>query len=180
MKQKRQDNRATVYIICLLLLLIGGIYIAALTSIRIKNYQNPFRFILVFGTIGIILGYIIAIKLKPFIQNHKKKLTPYSIHKIFWILVFVPYFSFVGTIVNNNLSEVTHCNNYSVINKFRIKRIRATEINQLVVDINDRLVKLYCSHNYFDNTQNGEAINLCFYKSKIGFNFIKVTYDIKH
>ena len=179
MKQKRQDNRATVYIICFLLLIIVGIYFAALTSIRIENYQNPFRFILIFGTLGLIFGYIIARKLKPFIQKHPKELATYSIHKIFWVLIFVPYFSFVGAIVNNNLSEIDLCNEYSVINKIRKKRIRATEINQLIVDINGRPVGLYCSHDYLDKTKYGDSINICFYISKIGFDFMNITNDKK-
>ena len=180
MKQERPDNRSTIYMICLLLLLVGGIFFAALTGIRIENYQKPYLFVFIFSVPGVIFGYIVARKLKLFIKNHKKQLTEYSIHRIFWILVFIPYFSFAGTIVNINLSEVTHCNDYVVIEKIRKKRIRTTEINQLVVDIDGRSIGLYCSHDYLDKTSYGQAINICFYKSKINFDFIKITNDQKN
>jgi|WetSurMetagenome_2_1015567.scaffolds.fasta_scaffold25921_2 hypothetical protein len=173
------NKKSSIYIgIFSTLMVLIGIVTAVLGIIRIQNYNHPYFFGFILGSLGILCGLTISTKLKTFLRLSKKQKSDFWLPRMFLTAGFIGVFLLIGSTINKGLSKVDICDDYNVIDKYRIKRgYRTPEINYLTVNINGHSIKVISSHDYWDNTSIGQKINLCSYKSKIGFDFMEITLD---
>ncbi len=159
-------------------MILTGIVTVVIGIIRIQNYSHPYSFVLILAILGISSGLIISIKLKSFLKLSKKQKSNFWRPSFILTFGFIGIFILIGSIINKGISKVEVCDDYSVIEKYKINRgYRSPEINYLIVSINGNSTKVISSRDYWIKTSIGQKINLCSYKSKIGFDFIKITMD---
>jgi hypothetical protein len=175
-KQTKKIKHPPLWIALFLIFsFIGGIITATIGIFRIENYYRPYYFGFIFGGLGLLVGIVTAIKAKPFIAVN------YSIRNDYFSVIthisvgFIGLFLLTGTYLNENLSHFNRRDNFEVINKYRReKRFRVSEKNTLIVNLNGKPFRIVCRHNYWDNVNIGQKIELCFYKSSIGFDYIVI------
>jgi hypothetical protein len=157
-----------------------GIFTAVAGINNIENYFEPYLFGGIFGGIGLVLGVLTALKLKPYITVNKRQQNNYTLPIMFISVGFIGVFLLTGSLLNQKLSKFESYDHFTVSDKYRQEaRFRSPEINTLVVNMKGDTVKLVCSFSYWDRIAIGQEINLCIYKSKIGFDYVELTDDNK-
>ena len=180
-KKQKETKKPPIWI---LILTIIAIFVGILTSVigivRIQNYYHPYWFGLIFGGLGLLVGYWTALKLKPIIAVNQKLKNDYYLPITYFSIGFFGLFLLTGSFLNQSLSSIDKCDSFPVIDKFRKEsRFRQPEINSLVVNIYGESHRVICSREYWFRTFVGQSINLCLYKSKLGFDHLTVTNDKK-
>ncbi|GET35030.1 hypothetical protein PbJCM13498_38930 [Prolixibacter bellariivorans] len=177
-KYRKQKEPPFWLVITIVLFLLAGILTSVIGIKKIENYDHPYLFGFIFGGIGAILGIITALKLKPFIAVNRRLKNQYLPTIMF---IAVGYFGIVllmGSLLNQHLSVVEHRGRYQVVNKIRREaHFRSPEVNSLYVNINGTTRRLQCKHEYFNQIHIGQKIDLWMYKSKLGFDYIKLPFD---
>lgn len=182
MRKKQQTvKRPPLWIVIVnILSVFVGLLTAVIGITKIVNYYHPYWFGLIFGSIGLVLGIMTALKLKPYITVYQKVKNEFGLVVMYISTGFIGIILLTGSIINKGLSNVENRDNYAVINKYRQEgRARSPEINSLFVNINRNSHRLICRHDYWDKIQTGQSIDLTLYKSKLGFDFIEISDENK-
>ncbi len=178
--QKKSITPPIWIVIAVILSIFIGMFGAIVGIDKIRNYYHPYIFGLIFGGIGVIVGIWFAKKVKRHIAVNHHTRQNYVVVILFIATGFFGFSLMLGSFINQGLSEIDKCDIYQVINKYRQEsRFRQPEINSLVVDLNGKSFRLICSHDYWFSTSNGQEIELCLHSSKLGFDFISITNDLK-
>ena len=182
MSKKQQKIRKPPILIkiSIFLAIMAGIITTVVGINKIQNYYHPYWFGLIFGGFGIITGIWISLKLKPIIAVNQQLKSDYYLTILYISIGFFGFFLLAGSFLNQGLSKIDTCDNFPIINKYRHEsHFRQPEINSLVVNINGESCRLICSRDFWYRTSIGQSIDLCLYKSKLGFDFVTMTYDKK-
>lgn len=182
MTKKRQTiKRPPLWIvIAMILSMFIGIITAVVGIHKIENYYHPYWFSILFGGIGLAVGFLVAKRYKSSIAVNPKIKSDFGMAIMYISTGFLGVFLFFGSVLNHKLSKIDKCENYMVINKYRTEsRYRQPEINSLIVNIDGESQRLICSRDYWFRTSIGQSINLCIHKSKLGFDYISLTNDKK-
>jgi len=156
--------------------LFGGMFMAIVAIDNFKNYDKPYLFGFIFGTIGLLTGLFIARKIKPSILINQKMQQNYSQLTIFILTGFIGLFLLIGQKANTILSNKEKCNNYAVVDKiFRKGGYRRVELNILVINVDGVYHRYITNRNYWQTISTGQQIDVCIYKSVIGFDYLKLT-----
>ena len=100
----------------------------------------------------------------------------YSQLTIFILTGFIGLFLLIGQNANTILSNKVKCNNYTVVDKiFRKGGYRRVELNILVVNVDGVYHRYITNPNYWQTISTGQQIDVCIYKSIIGFDYLKLT-----
>jgi len=158
--------------------LFGGMFAAIVAIDNFKNYDSPYLFGFVFGTIGLLVGLLVANKLKSKIIINQKMQQNYDQLTIFIATGFIGIVMLLGQQANTFLSTKEKCDNYLVADKiFRKGGHRRAELNILVIDVDGVYHRFITNRNYWRTVSAGQQVNVCIYTSKMGFDFIKLTYE---
>ena len=156
--------------------LFGGIFMAIVAIDNFKNYDKPYLFGFIFGTIGLLTGILIARKIKYSILINQKMQQNYSQLTIFILVGFIGLFLFIGQNANTILSDKLKCDKYAVIDKiFRKGGFRRAELNIFIINIDGIYHRYIAKPNYWQTVSTGQHVDVCIYKSRIGFDYIKLT-----
>jgi len=178
MKKKREKKPPLWIIIMTFISVFGGIITAIIGINKIENYYHPYLFGLIFGGLGLVVGLFTARKLKPIIAVNQRMKNDYYLPTSFISIGFFGLFLMSASIFNHKLSEIEYNKNFLVVNKYRQEyRYMQPEINSIVVKMNGDTRRLVSSYEFWIRTSIGQTINLCSYKSKLGFDFIKISDD---
>jgi len=157
-----------------------GIFTAVVGINNIENYREPYLFGGIFGGIGLVLGVLTALKLKPYVVVNKKLQNDYMVPIMFISAGFIGVFILIGSLLNQKLSNFESYDHYTVTDKYRQEsHYRTPEINTLVINVKGETEKIVCSYSYWRRTATGDKINLSVYKSKLGFDYFELTDDLK-
>ena len=177
-KQQKLKRPPLWIVITMILSMIIGIITAVVGINMIENYYHPYWFSIIFGGLGLVVGILMAKRFKPFIAVNPKIKSDYGMAIMYISTGFLGVFLLFGSLVNHKLSKIDKCENYIVLNKYRTEsRYRQPEINSLIVNIDGESQRLICSRDYWFGTSIGQNIELCLYKSKLGFDFITLSND---
>ena len=177
-KIKQNPNPPIWIVILSLFSLFGGIIASIIGINKIENYYHPYWFGLLFGGLGFAIGIWIAFKLKPIIAVNKRLKKDYFLPIMTFSIGFFGLFMMTGAFLNQNLSKIEKCDNFPVIEKYRQEyHYSQPEINSLVANINGESHRIICSRDYWFKTSIGTNVELCLYRSKLGFGFITLTDD---
>lgn len=180
MKNKQEKKPPLWIVLMTFLSVFGGIITAIIGINKIENYYHPYLFGLIFGGFGLIVGLLTARKLKPIIAVNQRMKNDYYLPTSFISIGFFGLFLMSASIVNLNSSEIEYSEKFLVVNKYRQEyRYMQPEINSIVIQMDDNSRRLVCSHDFWIRTSIGNTINLNSYKSKLGFDFIKIRDDKK-
>jgi len=170
-KQKKTGFPTIIFRIILISLLLTGTMTTVIGIDRIENYYEPYIFGIVFGGPGLALGILIALKSKPYINENNDYINLFLSILIFLFGIFL----FTGSLINEKVSKIENSDHYVVTNKYRQKSgYRTPEINSLIIDVNGFPHRLICSYSYWKKINTGQTINLNFYTSKLGFDYMKL------
>ncbi len=157
-----------------------GLWTAVIGISNIENYNEPYLFAGIFGGAGLVLGILTALKFKPYIAVNKRQQSNYALPIMFISVGFIGVFLLTGSLLNEKLSKFESYDHFTVSDKYRQEaRFRSPEVNTIVVNLKGKTVKLVCSYSYWERTTIGQDINLCIYKSKLGFDYVELTDDKK-
>lgn len=179
-KNKHFDNlsqqKKLIVVTVIFVSLFGGMFAAIVAIDNFKNYENPYLFGFVSGTIGLLTGLFFTRKIKSAILINQKMHQTYSQLTIFMLTGFIGLFLLLGQNANTILSNKEECNNYSVVDKiFRKGDYKLIELNILVINIDGVYHRYITKPNYWHTISTGQQIDVCIYKSIIGFDHLKLT-----
>ena len=153
--------------------LVEGVISVIVSVDRIKNYDNPALFGITFGAIGLAIGMIAAIKIRPFMVTNPK------IQSNFYLLAALFSYGVMGNIllgsqvINSSVSHLQKCEQLMIIDKeHREPQHKKFTESTLTVEIGGRNHRLFCSYRYWRAMTVGQKVNVCFYSSPIGFGYI--------
>ncbi|MGD9994214.1 MAG: hypothetical protein AB7S69_13040 [Salinivirgaceae bacterium] len=177
----KREKRPPLWIVLMTLISVfGGIILAIMGINKIENYYHPYLFGLIFGGLGLLIGLLTAKKLKPIIAVNQRMKNDYYLPTLFISIGFFGLFLMSASIINLKLSKVDYHDNFIVENKYRQEyRYMQPEINSIVVQMNGDSRRLVCSYDFWIRTSVGQTVYLTNYKSKLGFDFIKISNDKK-
>lgn len=180
-KIKKTNNQKPVLIgLALSIVVIVGLITGAIGINRIENYNNPYIFGFIFGGIGLLLGIYITNRLKKVIAVNREIEKSFWIHKMFISIGLVGIFILIGSLINQSISTLDKCDSFELTDKYRKEyRSRSPEINSLIFTIKGKSQRLICSRNFWYKTALGQKVELCFYRSLIGFDYIIIADDKK-
>lgn len=178
-KKQQKTKRPPMWIaIAMILSMIIGIITTVVGINMIENYYHPYWFSIIFGGLGLIVGFLIAKRFKPYIAVNPKIKSNYGMAILYISTGSLGVFLLFGSLINHRFSKIDKCENYIVIYKYRTEsHYRQPEINSLIVNIDGESQRLICSRDYWFRTSIGQNIDLCLHKSKLGFDFITLTND---
>lgn len=177
---KISTYRKVFVITCLIASIIWGIMGSVISIVKFVNYNHPYIFGFILGTLGLIIGIIISIKFKQRICISQKMYSDYVRTPIFIVAGFIGTFLYLGVNLNQSLSSIEKCDNYEVIDKLFIQgRSRQPSKINLYLNVEGKVIVLACNKKYWDTVAIGQTVNICFYKSKIGFDYIILTDEKK-
>ena len=157
----------------LFVFLFGGMFAAIVGIDNFKNYNSPYFFGFTFGTFGLVIGLIVARKIKPYVILNPKMLTNYSNLTIMFSVGFIGSFMLGGQMLNSGFSHLYKCDKFVVLDKgFHKEGYKRVEKNILVMDIENKNYRLLCRHDYWQTISVGQTANACIYKSPIGFDYL--------
>lgn len=178
-KKKQEIKKMPIQILIgIILSIFVGIFTSIIGINNFKNYFHPYLFGFVFGAMGLILGIMVALKLKPVVAVNQKLKNNYYLFIMYISICFFGISLMAGSMINREFSNVEDCDNYIVFSKYRQEYQRGSpEINSLVVNINGESHRIVCSYDYWCRIGIGQNIDLCLYKSKFGFDYVEITND---
>jgi hypothetical protein len=179
-KSKSFDNvsrlKKVVVVTGIFVSLFGGIFAALVAIDNFKNYDSPYLFGFVFGTIGLLAGLLAASKLKSKIIINQKMQQDYIPLTILIVTGFIGIAMLLGQRANTLLSTKEKCDNYLVADKiFKEGGYRVAELNILEINVDGVHHRFKTKKKYWQTVTVGQQVNVCIYNSKIGFDFIKLT-----
>lgn len=131
--------------------LFGGMFAAIVAVDKYKNYLHPYGFTFLFGTIGFVLGLYIAKSIKTYVILNIKMFLNYSLLAFQFSVGFFGWFMFFGYYLNSNISTLTKCDEFTVVDTEHIEDgYRRPEFNILYVNIDGKIEPLHCSANYYN------------------------------
>ena len=155
-----------------------GIFTGIYGIHQIENYYRPYLFAFILSLAGVAFGLIFISILKPYLKLTTKQLKDIYKLKIYVSIGFIGMMLLLGSSINKNISTTRLCDNFEVKQKIhRPYRYRSPSANYLFVNMNGSIERLRCSWKYLNDVSVGQKINICVYESKIGFDFIILTYD---
>ena len=156
--------------------LFGGLLASVIAAIKFENYDNPYLFGLTFGTLGLISGFLVGRKIKPYVILNLTMNSNYLYASFLFSFGFIGSFLLIGHYINLSLSKLDYCANYIILNKELIRGGRHTvSKNILVLSSSTRNTNILCDLDYWNNVKIGQKVNLCYYESLIGFNYSELT-----
>lgn len=179
-KNKPSDNvsrlKKVVVVTGIFVSLFGGMFAAIVAIDNFKNYDSPYLFGFLFGIIGLVAGLLVANKLKSHIIINHKIQQNYSLFTIHIATGFIGLAMLLGQLTNTTFATKLKCDNYTLANKlFRKGGYNQIELNILVINVDGVYHRFITNPNYWQSVTVGQQVNVCIYKSKIGFDFIKLT-----
>jgi hypothetical protein len=176
--EKPSTLKQVVVVTGLFVFLFGGILAAIVGVDNFKNYDHPYLFGFTFGTLGLLAGLFVTIKIKPYVILNPKMLTNYSSLTIMFIVGFIGSFMLGGHYFNSTISTLYKCDTFIVIDKeFYKGGFRQPEKNILILSVEGVSKRLLCRQNYWQTISVGQTANACIYKSPIGFDYLTLTVD---
>ena len=173
---KEQKNAKLLFILTGGLFIISpilGILLSVRAIIQFENYFKPYLFAFIWGTIGLVIGYLISKRIRPFITRVNKKIKDYFQFSFFLITFFIGLFLQIGVKTNLHLSKLEYTKAPLVINKtYRKGHGRQTSYYKLFFELDGEITNVRCNQIYWNSILIGERIKIEVYKSKIGFDFI--------
>ena len=179
-KNKPFDNvsrlKKVVVVTGIFVSLIGGILAAVFAIWNFQNYNSPYLFGFVFGTIGLLAGLFFANKLKTTIIINQKMQQNYYQLTIYIATGFIGIVMLLGQQANTLLSTKEKCDNYLITDKvFRKGGYRRADLNILVINVEGVAHRIITNPNYWQTVSVGQQINACIYSSIIGFDYLTLT-----
>lgn len=155
--------------------LFGSIFLAIIAFQDISKYNNPYFFTALVSVIGLLIGYLIWKKVKPIILKHSLNKNDDGTMSAMVIMTIIGTLFFVVNELNVSFAHKINCDSFYITNKYREESgSRRPEVNTLVVDLINRQETVVCKHKLWLSKGIGEKINLCFYESFFGFNYIEI------
>jgi hypothetical protein len=152
--------------------LFGGMFATIVSVDNFKNYDSPYLFVFTFGSLGLVVGLIVASKIKQYVILNPIMETNYSTLTIMFSVGFIGGFILVGHLFNSTISNLYKCDTFYVSGKeFHKGGFRRPELNVLILDIEGKNQQLYCRQNYWQTISIGQTASACIHKSPIGFNY---------
>ena len=142
---------------------------------NIKNYNSPYLFGSIFLSIGIITGTLIAKKLKSKLAINRTMKLKYDGFTIKIVFGFIGLSLLLGQIVNSFLSTKVKCDNYAVKEKYEPGRSTRTRNYILAFNVDGVYYRYSTRYQYWKTISVDQQVNICTYKSKMGFDFINLT-----
>ncbi|NNV54735.1 hypothetical protein [Limnovirga soli] len=156
----------------LFVFLFGGMFATIIGFDNFKNYDSPYLFVFAFGTLGLVIGIMVAKKIKPYVILNPKMLNNYSNLTIMFSVGFIGGFILLGHHFNSTISTLYKCDTFSVIDKeFHKGGFRQPELNILILNVEGENKRLLCRQNYWQTVSIGQTVNACIYKSPIGLDY---------
>ena len=153
----------------------GGMFAAIVAIDNFRNYDTPYLFGLTFGFVGLLTGLYVATKIKSSIILNQTMKQNYSLLKLYFSFGFIGAAMLIGQYANHATSIKATCQNYTVVDKiFRKEGYKTVELNILVIDVDGTKKTYDTNRSYWKSVSIGDQINVCLYKSKIGFDFIEL------
>ena len=91
---------------------------------------------------------------------------------------FIGTFMLLSQSINKSVSDLDKCDNYTIVAKqYREGGFRRAELNIIKVDIDGEIYSLLCKHQYWTTLSIGQTVDICIYKSHIGFDYIELKED---
>jgi len=175
-EMKEQKQNKLLFILTGVLFVMSpvlGIILSIVAILQFENYFKPYLFALIWGIIGLVIGYLISKRIKPFITKINKKIKDYFQFSLFLMTFFIGLFWQIGVMTNSYFSKLEYTGNHVVINKtYRTGHGRQTSYYKLFFELNGELTNVRCNQNYWNSILIGERIKIEVYKSKLGFDFI--------
>ncbi|MBK6444504.1 MAG: hypothetical protein IPF81_04105 [Bacteroidetes bacterium] len=167
-----------VVVIGLFVFLFGGMFATIVAVDNFKNYNSPYFFAFTCSTLGLVIGLIVARKIKPYIILNPKMLTNYSNLTIMFSIGFIGSFMLVGHYYNSTISNLYKCNTFTVIDKeFHKGGVKRPEKNILILNVEGTSIRLLCTKAYWQTISVGQTANACIYKSPLGFDYLTLPED---
>ena len=155
--------------------LFGSIFLAIIAFQDISKYNEPYIFTAFVSVVGLILGYLTWRKVKPVILKYSQKRSDDGTMITLVIMTIIGTLFFAINILNISLAHKTNCDSFYITNKYREESgFRKPEVNTLVVNLINRQETVVCNHKLWLTKEIGDKIDLCFYESFFGFNYIEV------
>lgn len=178
MKNKRQQKPPIWIVLMIFLSVFGGIITGIIGINNIVNYYHPYLFGIIFGGLGLITGMFAAKKLKPIIAVNQRMRDDYYLPTMFILVAFFGVFLLLASMANKKLSEINYHEELLVVDKYRQESgYMRPSVNSIVVKVDKKTQRLVCSYDYWLRTSIGQTVDICAYKSKMGFDFIELSDD---
>ncbi|AKQ44930.1 hypothetical protein TH63_03700 [Rufibacter radiotolerans] len=175
MKEKKSKRNALILALIVMSSLLGSMILAINAFKDISKYNEPYLFTAIIIVIGLAIGYSIWKKVKPIILRYSLKKYDDGTMSALVIMTVIGALLFAINELNISLSYKTGCDSFFVVNKYRQESgFRKPEINTLVVNLGNKQETVVTNYNLWLNPKIGDEINLCFYESFLGFNYIEL------
>ena len=172
--------RKGITIVGLVVFSLWGIFASVLSIIKIQNYVHPYFFGLCLGIVGLVLGIFMSIRLKPYVCFNSKMYNEYVRIPVSIVSGFIGSLLFLGVTINQSLSQIEKCGYYKVVDKmYREGRSRQPSIIKLYVEMDRKINTIHCNQKYWESVIIGQEIYICYYKSKLGFDYLLLDYENK-
>lgn len=156
--------------------LFSGMFASIVSISKFENYFSPYLFGFTFGILGFIIGIYIAKRIKPHVILNPIMRSNYIQLTGMFSVGFIGCCMLLGFYLNNSTSTIEKCDNFDVVDKiYRKGGFRRVELNILVVNVDGENHRILCNPNYWQTISVGQQINVCVYKSKIGFDYLTLT-----
>jgi len=171
----KSKKNAIILGLIIMTLLFGSMFLAIIAFQDIPKYNNPYIFTATICVIGILLGYLTWGKVKPIILKYSLKKNDDGTFSSMIIMIVIGLLLFVVNELNIYTASKTNCDSFLINNKYRQESgYRRPEINTLVINIENRQETVVCKRSKWIEKRIGDRINLCFYKSLLGLNYIEI------
>ncbi|WP_027878843.1 hypothetical protein [Mesoflavibacter zeaxanthinifaciens] len=155
--------------------LFVSLFLTIIAFKDIPKYDSPYIFTATVSIIGIFLGYLVLKKVKPIILRFSLKKNDDGTMSALVLMITTGIIFFAFNELNISLSQKTKCDSFYITNKYSEESgFRKPEINTLVVDLINKKETVVCKHELWLSKEIGDRINLCFYESFFGFNYIEI------
>ncbi len=157
----------------LVIFTIWGLVATVISFIEFENYFHPYLFCFCFGIPGLIIGILIAIRIKSAICFTQKMHDEYNKTPVSIVFGFIGTLLFIGVLLNQSFSHVQTVADYKVVDKvFNQGKSRQLSIIKLYVEIDGKINILSCNKRYWDSVRIGQEISISYIKSQIGFDYL--------
>jgi len=175
MKENKSRKNALILGLILYTSLFGSLFLAIIAFQDIPKYNNPYLFTAIVIAIGLFSGNLIWRKVKPVILKYSLKKNDDGTMSTFVIFTTIGLLLFTVNELNILTAFKTNCDSYYIVNKYREESgFRKPEVNTLVVNLFNKKENIVCKYNFWTEKRVGDKINLCFYESFFGFNYIEI------
>jgi hypothetical protein len=175
MKAKKSKQNALIVFLIVMTSLFGSMYLAIIAFQDIPKYHSPYLFVVIVSAIGLSVGYIIWKKVKPTILKYSIKKNDDGTMSVFVMMTIICILLFTVNELNILSAYKTNCDSYTIENKYRSESgYSKPEVNTLVVNLINKRETVVCKYNFWISKRIGDEINLCFYESLLGFNYINI------